>query len=126
MRKYNLNLPLKKVVGFIVTILLLLTVAPTIFGEIKEKGISFFIVDIPNSFLNWSDDPIAPFFTYIIGYAIVWWKPLWGSMIIMVGSTISFIMSPSLVSLIFVIPMFLVGLLYWIDERKSEVKGGNL
>ncbi|MCD4734976.1 MAG: hypothetical protein K8R53_02940 [Bacteroidales bacterium] len=66
--------------GIIVTLFLLLVFVPKIIGEFVEKGLAFF-VEISNSFVNW-DDPMAFFITYIIGYMIIWWRPLWGSIII--------------------------------------------
>jgi len=72
--------------------------------------------------VHWEEDPTGFFFTYIIGYAIIWWKPLWGAVIIMTGSLLSAVINfdnPGF--LIFAIPTFAVGILYlisWIDERK--------
>jgi len=78
--------------------------------------------EIGEQFILW-DDPSAFFVTYIIGYAVIWWKPLWGSIIIITGSLVYFVMEPNPWALIFILPAFLVGLLYllawYIKKRKT-------
>jgi hypothetical protein len=107
--------------GIIVTSLMLLIFGITLIGDLIEKGTGEFKV-IASALVHWEEDPTGFFFTYIIGYAIIWWKPLWGAVIIMTGSLLSTILNianPGF--LIFTLPTFLVGFFYlisWIDERK--------
>jgi hypothetical protein len=114
-----------KVYGIIITSFLLLAFGSKIIGLIIEEGFKY-LIEIPKVFVNWYDDPTGFFFTYIIGYAIIWWKPLWGSVIIMFGSTLFFIVnSDNGGALIFAISTFLVALfylLYWNVARKNNIK----
>ena len=83
-----------------------------------------YLIEIPKAFLDW-DDPTAFFFTYLIGYAVIWWKPLWGSIIIILGSIIFVIIAGFDGPPIFATPAFLVGLFYllnWIVSRKNQIK----
>jgi len=107
--------------GIIVTALMLLIFGGTLVGDIIEKGPGEFR-KIAIALVHWDDDPTGFFFTYIIGYSIIWWKPLWGAVIIMTGSLLSVVINihnPGF--LLFAIPTCTVGILYlisWIDERK--------
>ncbi|MBC8321008.1 MAG: hypothetical protein H8E34_09820 [Bacteroidetes bacterium] len=98
--------------GILVTLLMLLAIVPKLIGEFAEKGLGF-LMEILKSFSNW-DSPTAFFFIYIIGYAIIWWKPLWGSIIIIFASTLYVIIAGFDGPPIFTIPAFLVGLFYLI------------
>ena len=64
---------------------------------------------------------LAMFITYLLGYAIGWWKRLWGGIIILLSSLIIFIpftvMDENYGALIFVIPQFVLGLLYILVHR---------
>ena len=67
---------------------------------------------------------MAFFITYLIGYAIVWWKPLWGSIIIILLSIFYVIIAGIDGPPIFAIPALLVGvfyLIYWIVARKNKI-----
>jgi hypothetical protein len=108
--------------GVVVTLLMVLIFGGKLIGEIIEKGTGEF-KEIARALVHWEEDPTGFFFTYIIGYAIIWWKPLWGAVIIMTGSLLSVvinIINPGF--LIFTIPTFAVGLFYmisWLDKRKE-------
>ncbi len=107
--------------GIIVTSLMLLVIGTKIIGEISEKGIITVIKEIGVQFIRW-DDPSAFFVMYIVGYIIVWWKPLWGSVVIITGSLVFFLTNFISVNLIFVLPTLLVGLfyiIYWNIKRKN-------
>lgn len=84
-------------------------------GELKE---------ISAALLKWYDDPTGFFFAYVTGYIIVWYKPLLGSAIIMLGSILIFVINidnPGF--LIFAVPTFLVGFFYmesWYLIRKMK------
>ena len=100
------------VYGIIVTLLFSLVFLPKLVEQIGKKGIVRVINEIGESFVKW-DDPTAFFFTYIIGYIIIWWKPLWGSLIIIIGCLLFlFTHIDNTWNLIFFIPTFLVGFLY--------------
>src|SRR4030042_5470670 len=107
--------------GIIVTVLMVFIFGSYLIGDIIEGGAAE-LKEIASALVHWDDDPTGFFFTYIIGYAIIWWKPLWGAVIIMTGSLLSAVINISNPGfLIFAIPTFLVGLFYlisWIDERK--------
>lgn len=63
-------------IGLFVTSLMLIAFGPKIIGEFVEQGTSYF-AEVLGSFTNWYDDPTAFFFTYLIGYAIILWRPFW-------------------------------------------------
>ncbi|MEA3477727.1 MAG: hypothetical protein U9R60_06075 [Bacteroidota bacterium] len=108
--------------GIFVTSLFLLAFLPKFIGEFIEKGFAY-LSEIPGAFIvNWNDNPTAFFLIYIIGYALIWWKPLWGSIIIIISSAYYIIISESFGPLIFAIPTLLVGLSYlwyWFLLRKT-------
>jgi hypothetical protein len=104
-----------KIFGIIVTSLMFLIFGTALIMLIIEKGIVG-QVEIITSMVDWHDDPTGFFITYIIGYAIVWWKPLWGSVIIILGSLlVSVINIDNLSFTIFAIPAFLVGFFYLLN-----------
>jgi hypothetical protein len=60
---------------------------------------------------------------YLVGYAIVWWKKLWGSIIILTVSIMGFVFSEYGDIRFMYVFAFLVGFLYimnWKDERKRK------
>ena len=70
--------------GIIITALMLIVFGMMLIGELAEKGSQYF-TEILRSSVRWYDDPTGFFLTYVIGYAIIWWKPWIGSMIILAG-----------------------------------------
>ena len=83
---------LATIYGAIVTMLMLTVFGLMIVGSIFEKGTGE-IKAIALACLNWYDDPTGFFFTYVIGYALVLWKPLPGALIIIAGSVLSIIIN---------------------------------
>lgn len=107
--------------GVLVTLLVLLLFVLKIISEFIEKGFGF-LSEILQSFSNW-EDPMAFFFVYIIGYAIIWWKPLWGSLIIISVSIFYVLIAGFDGPPYFAVPAFLVGLfylIYLIASRKTK------
>jgi hypothetical protein len=109
--------------GIIVTLFMLIAFGPKFVGLIADQGISY-LFEVPKAFANWYDDPTAFFITYFIGYAIIWWKPLWGSVIILLGDILFFAFnSQNMGIFIFIIPTMLVAvfyILYWIEKNKES------
>ncbi len=109
--------------GLIFTSFMLLAVGSKIIIAIVEGDPKMFF-EFPESFSTW-DDPLPYFLTYMIGYAVIWWKPLWGSIIIILGSIFYVIIAGFDGPPIFAAPGFLAGLLYllnWIVTRKKQIK----
>ena len=107
--------------GLIFTSFILLVVGSKMIIGIIEDG-RLFLNELPESFSN-PLDPTLYFFTYIIGYVVIWWKPLWGSIIIIIASiyyvTVAGLGGPP----IFAGPGFLVGALYlinWFVVRRNQ------
>jgi hypothetical protein len=112
-----------KIYGIIITSLMLLIFGSALIlalfknwpGELKE---------ILQALVKWYDDPTGFFFTYLTGYIVLWWKPLLGSVIIILGSILVFLINidnPGF--LIFAVPTFLVGFFYlesWYLIRKKK------
>jgi len=109
--------------GLIFTTLFFLVLGIKIITAIFEDGAQFFS-ELPKSFVTW-DDPMPYFFIYLIAYAITWWKPLVGSIIIILVSIFYVIIAGFDGPPILAAPGLLVGLLYlanWIVERKNQIK----
>jgi len=109
--KFRISL-LPIIYGIIITFLMLVIFGTTLMfavienwpGELKEISTALF---------KWYDDPTGFFFTYIIGYIVVWWRQLPGSIIIMAGSLLSGVINiDNMGFLIFAVPTFLVGFFY--------------
>jgi len=89
---------------------MLLIFGTKLIGSVIEEGTTG-IKEIALALLNWYDDPTGFFLAYLAGYAIVWWKPFWGALIIIIASLlVSAINHDNLGFIIFAIPTFLVGL----------------
>ena len=76
----------------------------------------------PETFVTW-DDPGPYFFTYIIGYAVVFWKPLWGSIIIMAVNIYYVMIAGVNGPPLFAAPGFLAGALFlanWFMVRRNQ------
>lgn len=107
--------------GIIFTSFMLLAVAPKLIMTIIEDSSEFW-TETQDSFATWYD-PTAYFFTYLIGYIIIWWKPFWGSIIIIFVSIFYMIMGGLDGPPIFAGPGFLVGafyLIYWFNSRRKQ------
>jgi len=100
---------------------MLIAFGPKFVGSIQEQGLVY-LLEVPKAYLDWYDDPVAFFFTYFIGYIVLWWRPLWGSIIIILGGVIWFAFnSHNMGTFIFIGPTFLVAILYilsWNADRK--------
>ncbi|MBN3036315.1 MAG: hypothetical protein JW861_12085 [Bacteroidales bacterium] len=96
--------------GWMITFLFLLVFVPKIIEEIKEDGFNFLTESI-RSFADWSN-PMPFFITYMTGYAVLWWKPLWGSIIIIADSVLYVVIVGIDGPPFFAVPAFLVGLFY--------------
>jgi len=111
------------VVGVLVTLFMLTAFGPKLIGEFQQYGVTY-CIDIARSFLNWYDNPTAFFFTYFIGYGLVWKKPLLGSVIIVLGDALFFVFNlENMGTFIFTGPTFVVALLYcirwWLERRPT-------
>lgn len=112
-----------KIYGIVLTALMLLIFGGTIIQQLIEKGIGE-LGKYPGACLHWYDDPTGFFFTYLIGYALVWWKPLLGGIIIVAGGILEIIINIDNTGfLIFAAPTLLVGvfyiLIFFSDKRKK-------
>ena len=73
---------------------------------------------------------IAMVATFMAGYAIGWWRPLWGGLLMIVAALLvsgPFVLQGNYGSLIFGIPQFVIGVLYILlsrlEKRKSIENG---
>jgi len=109
--------------GIIITLLMLLVFGTKLIGSVMEEGFTG-IKEIVVALLNWYDDPTGFFLAYLAGYAIVWWKPFWGALIIIIASLlVSAINHDNMGFILFSIPTFLVGLffvLFLYDLNKKD------
>jgi len=109
--------------GIIITSIMLLLFGSKLIVLLVENGVEE-LKEMARALIHWYDDPTAFFIFYIVGYAIVWWKNLWGSLIIMLVSLLVIgvnINNPGFI--MFGLPTFAVGLLYfltWYERRKKN------
>ncbi len=118
-RKSSFKIP-ALIVGIIVSLFFALAYLPKLIGDFFEFGTGY-LKEILQSYVYWSD-PNAFFITYFIGYTLLWWKPLWGSIIIMAVSVFYIIIAGVDGPPIFAIPALITGLLYllhWNSLRKA-------
>lgn len=111
--------------GILITIAVLALFGGYIIEDLKEKGIKS-IAMIPGSLIKWIDDPSGVIIIYLVGYALIHWKLLWGAIIIMAGSSLFFIINIGNTGIwIPSILLFLVGgfyYLYWKRSRMEKAK----
>ena len=110
------------IVGIILTMILLIQPVLDIPRELKASNGSFFNY-LTNPFYNAYLNPNHGVLIYLVGYAIVWWKKLWGSIIILAVSILGFVFSEYDDVRFMYVFVFLVGFLYimnWYEERKRK------
>ena len=121
MKKKNSLALLTKIVGIIITAWILFLTA---YDLIKE-GIAGFFNNLTNLFTHSYPyiNPNVLIWIYLVGYAIAWWKRLWGTVIIIIVSIFGIIASDAGDVRFHFMLTLLVGILYfgyWNDERKKE------
>ena len=114
-----------KIVGIIITAWILFLVV----YELIKEGFESFFINLTNLFTHSYPyiDPNALILIYLVGYAIVWWKKLWGTVIIIIVSILGIIFSQAGDIRFQFILTFLVGFLYFVlyfadgyNERKRK------
>lgn len=123
MKKSKSKLHLLAIVwGALFSSFLLLILGGKIIMTIQEDATKFFS-EIPRTFITW-DDPIPFFIIYMIGYIVVWWRPLWGATIMMLAGVFYVLLAGFDGPPIFALPGFLVGLFYylwWNKHKRADV-----
>ena len=112
-----------KIVGIICTMIVIIQPGLDIPREFKESNSNFFDYLLTNLFYKGYLNPNHGVLMYLVGYAIVWWKKLWGSIIILTVSLAGFTLSEYGDIRFMYVFVFLVGFLYimnWNDERKRK------
>lgn len=112
-----------KIVGIVITAWILFLISIELSRDLKEgiEGI------LNNFFTNHSypyKDPNVLIMVYFVGYAVVWWKKLWGTVIIAIASIFGIIFSEAGDIQFHFMLTFVVGFLYflnWIFERKRKM-----
>lgn len=111
------------IVGIIFTMILIIQPLFDLPRELKASNGSFFNYLLTNSFYNSYLNPNVGVLMYLVGYAIVWWNKLWGSIIILAVSIMGFTFSEYGGIRFLYVFVFLVGFLYfmnWYEERKRR------
>ena len=105
-----------KIYGGLITLLLLFAFAPKLFGSWDTIG------SIPSGIMNWYDNPTGFFITYIIGYIIVWFRPLWGACVMGFGVLLFFAINATNIPflVLFLLPVLSVAVLYLIYWNVSK------
>ena len=111
------------IVGIICTTILIVQPILDIPRELKASNSSFFNYLLTDLFCNSYLNPNHGVLMYLVGYAIVWWKKLWGSIIILLVSIMGFAFSEYSDIRFMYVFVLLVGFMYfmnWNDERKRK------
>ena len=111
------------IVGIICTMILIVQPILDIPRELKASNSNFFNYLLTDFFYNSYLNPNHGVLMYLVGYAIVWWKKLWGSIIILTVSIIGFAFSEYSDIRFMYVFVFLVGFMYfmnWKDEKKKK------
>ena len=124
MKSINSFLFWTRIVGIIITALFAYAVAIDLIRE-HRAGSEHLFSYLTNMFIRFDSykNPPALYLIYLVGYAIVWWKSLWGSIIIITVSIIGYIFSEYGDVRFSYLLIFVVGLLYflyWYDKRKRK------
>ena len=112
-----------KIFGIIITAWITFLVAIELIKALNEGIESFFYNSTILTHSYPYIDPNALILIYLVGYAIVWWKKLWGTVIIIIVSIFGIIFSQAGDIRFHFILTFLVGFLYfvnWYDGRKRK------
>jgi len=110
----------KVIVGIVVTLFFVLSFVPKLVLEFVEKGLPYF-GEIARSFVHWYDDPTAFVLCYFLGYFLLWWKPLHGSVLIILACILSVAFNLDNIGfLIFALPALAVAVLYLTDLIKAQ------
>ena len=112
-----------KIFGIIITAWITFLVAIELIKALNEGIESFFYNSTILTHSYPYIDPNALILIYLVGYAIVWWKKLWGTVIIIIVSIFGIIFSQAGDIRFHFILTFLVGFLYfvnWNDERRKK------
>ena len=124
MKSKNSFLLITKIVGIICTMILIIQPVLDIPRELKASNSNFLNYLLTDLFYNGYLNPNHGVLMYLVGYAIVWWKKLWGSIIILTVSVMGFVFSEYGDIRFMYVFVFLVGFLYimnWNDERKRKI-----
>ena len=113
------------VVGIIFTTILLIQPVFDIPRELKESNSNFFNYLFTDLFYNSYLNPNHGVLIYLVGYAIVWWKKLWGSIIILTVSIVGFVFSEYGDIRFMYVLAFLVGLLYIMNWNEERIRKNN-
>ena len=111
------------IVGIIFTMILIIQPLFDLPRELKASNGNFFNYLFTDSFYNSYLNPNVGVLIYLVGYVIVWWKKLWGSIIILAVSIMEFTSSEYGDIRFMYVFAFLVGFLYiinWNEERKRK------
>ncbi|TDN97631.1 hypothetical protein DET65_0354 [Sunxiuqinia elliptica] len=111
------------IVGIVFTMILIIQPVVDIPRELKESNLRFFNYLLTDFFYNSYLNPNHGVLIYLVGYTIVWWKKLWGAIIILTISVIGLVFSEYGDVRFMYVFTFLVGFLYimnWKEERKKD------
>ncbi len=110
--------------GTLLAVFFLLAFLPKIFSDLNDTSPS------PGAAAGreWEGDVMtAMFLAYMIGYAISWWRSLWGGIVIVLAALV--VSVPFIViqghfnSLLFGLPVFIVGVLYLVLHVMESREG---
>ena len=110
----------KVIVGIVVTLFFLLSFVSKLVIEFVEQGWPY-LREVAGSFVNWHDNPSAFIIIYFLGYILLWWRPLPGSVLIILACILSIAFNlDNMGFLILVLPALAVALLYIADYKNQR------
>ena len=114
--------------GIVVTLFLLMVTGLHVLGKMPDRGFITVLKDIGMQCITWKY-PSTFFVIYFIGYVLVWWKHLWGAVIIIAASLLFFLTNTTLWNLALTLPALLVGVFYillWNMNRRKASGAGKI
>ena len=116
------------IIGIIVSAFFLIAIGPKIIVLITENGKEA-IKQLGGELIDWYDTPTGFFFTYFIGYIVIWRNKLIGAIIILLACLlVTLINIDNYGWVIFTFPAAVVGILHlihWGNTKRLKTKPIN-
>ena len=120
MAKNKLLFRTAQIIGLLVTAFFLIAIIPKLIGDLMENGFDA-LSKFGSSLINWYDNPTGFFFTYLVGFLIIWKNKLLGAIIILTACLlVTLINLDNMGWIIFTVPAATVAvlfLLYWYKTK---------
>lgn len=107
--------------GTILAIFFLMAFVPKIVSDLRDAA-----PELPSG-RHWEGQVMTAMFAiFMLGYAVGWWRPFWGGLLIILAAlsvSAPFLLRGNHGALIFGVPQFVIGLLYVLLSRVERRRG---